>query len=55
MYSLHEKLVELCPVIKELLVEDGTYKQSPASGGGGGMGGGNAAQIAAHSEQLENQ
>ena len=34
MYSVYEKLVELCPVIKELLVDEGIFR----TGGGGGGG-----------------
>ena len=37
MYSIHEKLVELCPIIKELLVDEGVIR---TIGGGGGQGGG---------------
>ncbi len=32
MYSMYEKIVELCPVIKELLVDEGIFR----TGGGGG-------------------
>ena len=45
MYSVHEKLIELCPIIKELLVDDGSIRQlgggGPGGGGGGGPGGNN--------------
>ena len=30
MYSIYEKLVELCPIIKELLVDEGIFR----TGGG---------------------
>ena len=45
MYSIHEKLVELCPIIKELLVDEGVIRQiggpgGPGIGGGGGGPGG---------------
>lgn len=38
MYSIHEKLVELCPIIKELLVEEGVIRQVGLGGQGGGPG-----------------
>ena len=41
MYSIHEKLIELCPIIKELLVDEGVFKAPPAGlVGGGNRGGG---------------
>ena len=38
MYSVYEKLIELCPIIKELLVDEGIFKTGPGGGGGGGPG-----------------
>ncbi len=38
MYSIYEKLVELCPVIKELLVDEGVLR-------GGGQGGPKSAEF----------
>ena len=32
MYSLYEKIVELCPVIKELLVDEGIFRTGPGAG-----------------------
>ena len=32
MYSVYEKLVELCPVIKELLVDEGIFRTAGAGG-----------------------
>ena len=32
MYSLYEKIVELCPVIKELLVDEGIFRTAGAGG-----------------------
>lgn len=33
MYSIYEKLVELCPVIKELLVDEGAIRPGGGQGG----------------------
>ena len=38
MYSVHEKLVELCPIIKELLVDEGVFRQLGANNQGAGPG-----------------
>ena len=51
MYSIHEKLVELCPIIKELLVDEGVIRT--IGGGGGQLGGGGGPGGPKAAEQTE--
>jgi hypothetical protein len=33
MYSIHEKLIELCPVIKDLLIDEGIFRTGGSGAG----------------------
>ena len=35
MYSIHEKLQDLCPIIKELIADDNIQRRVQGGGGGG--------------------